>query len=208
MSSRAGEALYMSSGPPNNRLPLVQTRAARWQPPGRQGEVVLRHDGPTRTTPTIPARDHARDVNSRQLARERADVLTDIPRSNTAGRDDRGAASVELTLATPLLGLLLLVIVQFALWAHATHVAQAAANEGVQTARAYGSTAAAGRADANAILDQMAGSILVDRSVTAERTAATATVTVQGKASSVLPGLSVPIHVSVTAPREKIPGVP
>lgn len=127
--------------------------------------------------------------------------------SRAAGRD-RGSASVELTLAAPLLGFLLLLVVQFAMWAHATHIAQAAANEGVQTARAHGGSAAAGRADTNAILDQMAGSILRDRTVTAGRTATTATVTVDGAAASVLPGLRLPIHVSVTAPREKIPGIP
>jgi Flp pilus assembly protein TadG len=122
--------------------------------------------------------------------------------------DDRGSATVEVTLAMPLLGLLLLLIVQFAFWAHATHVAQAAANQGVQSARAYGSTASAGADDTTAILDQTAGSILVNRSVTANNTATTSTVTVTGKAAAVVPGLSLPITVSVTAPREKVPGMP
>jgi Flp pilus assembly protein TadG len=128
--------------------------------------------------------------------------------TRTGRRGDRGAATVEVTLAMPLLGLLLLLIVQFAFWAHATHVAQAAANQGVQTARAYGSTAGAGIADTNAILDQMAGSVLVNGSVTANNTATTSTVTVTGKAAAVVPGLSLPITVSVTAPREKVPGMP
>jgi Flp pilus assembly protein TadG len=128
--------------------------------------------------------------------------------SRTAPRDDRGTASVEVTLAMPLLGLLLLVVVQFAVWAHATHIAQAAANQGVQTSRAYGSTVAVGVEDTNAILDQTAGSILVERTVTANNTATTSTVTVDGEAAAVLPGLSLPIHVSVTAPRERVPGAP
>lgn len=123
-------------------------------------------------------------------------------------RGDRGSATVEVTLAMPLLGLLLLLIVQFAFWAHATHVAQAAANQGVQTARAYGSTAGAGADDATALLDQMAGSVLVNRGVTANNTATTSTVTVTGKAAAVVPGMSLPITVSVTAPREKVPGMP
>lgn len=128
--------------------------------------------------------------------------------SRTVRRGDRGAATVEVTLAMPLLGLLLLLIVQFACWAHATHVAQAAANQGVQTARAYGSSADAGVADTTAILDQIAGSILVARSVTANNTATTSTVTVTGNTAAVVPGLSLPITVSVTAPREKVPGRP
>jgi Flp pilus assembly protein TadG len=48
-------------------------------------------------------------------------------------RGDRGAVSVELVLATPLLLLMLLAIVQFALWSHATHIAQAAASQGKVT---------------------------------------------------------------------------
>jgi Flp pilus assembly protein TadG len=119
---------------------------------------------------------------------------------------DRGTASVEVTLAMPLLGLLLLLIVQFAFWAHATHIAQAAANQGVQTSRAYGSTDGAGIADTTAILDQSAGSILANRAVTGRHTATTATIIVTGKAATVVPGLSLPITVSVTAPRELVPG--
>jgi Flp pilus assembly protein TadG len=121
---------------------------------------------------------------------------------------DSGTASVEVTLAMPLLGLLLLLIVQFAFWAHATHIAQAAANQGVQSSRAYGSTDSAGIADTTAILDQSAGSILVNRTVTGTHTATTATVIVTGKAATVVPGLSLPITVHVTAPRELVPGTP
>jgi Flp pilus assembly protein TadG len=126
----------------------------------------------------------------------------------TDTHDDLGTASVEVTLAMPLLGLLLLLMVQFAVWAHATHIAQAAANQGVQTARAYGSTPAAGADDTNTILDQTAGSILVNRTVNATNTATTSTITVTGRAATVVPGLSLPIHVHVTAPRELIPGTP
>ncbi|MBX7267593.1 pilus assembly protein [Micromonospora sp. Llam7] len=128
--------------------------------------------------------------------------------ARTGKHGDQGSATVEVTLAMPLLGLLLLLIVQFAFWAHATHVAQAAANQGLQTARAYGSTEGAGVEDTNAILDQTAGSILANRSVTVNNTATTSTVTVTGKAAAVVPGLSLPITVSVTAPREIVPGMP
>jgi len=115
---------------------------------------------------------------------------------------------VELTLAAPLLGLLLMLVVQFALWAHATHIAQAAANTGVQSARAYHSTAEAGRADATAVLDRLAGTVLTGTHVSAVRGATTATVSVTGQVVAVVPGLHLPVHVSVTAPRELVPGVP
>jgi Flp pilus assembly protein TadG len=123
-------------------------------------------------------------------------------------RGDRGSASVEVTIAAPLLVLLLLAVVQFAVWAHAMHIAQAAANTGVQTARAHGSTAHGGKQDTATILDQLAGRILTNRTVTAQRTATDATVTVSGTAQAVIPGLALPVRVSVTAPREKVPGTP
>jgi len=131
-------------------------------------------------------------------------VTTTAPRR----RRDRGAASVELVLATPLLGLLLMAAVQFALWQHASHMAQAAANEGVQIARAYGSSAAAGRSDTEALLADLSGGVLTGTSVSASRSATTATITITGHAEAVIPGLSFPIKVTVTAPVERIPADP
>ncbi|MFY1659344.1 TadE/TadG family type IV pilus assembly protein [Micromonospora sp. WMMD1274] len=121
-------------------------------------------------------------------------------------RRDEGAASVELVLATPLLLLLIMAGVQFALWAHARHMAQAAANEGVQSARAYHSSAAAGKADTEALLRDLSGGSLTGTAVTASRSATTATITITGRASSVIPGLTFPIRVTVTAPVERVPG--
>jgi len=120
-------------------------------------------------------------------------------------RRDSGAASVELVLATPLLLLLLMAGVQFALWAHARNMAQAAANEGVQTARAYGSSAAAGRADTRALLADLSGGSLTGTNVTASRSATSATIVITGQATSVIPGLTFPVRISVTAPVEKVP---
>lgn len=116
--------------------------------------------------------------------------------------------SVEFVVATPLLVLLLMLIVQFAMWAHATHIAQAAANAGVQSARAYGSSAQAGQDEAGQMLERLAGTVLSDRSVAAQRGAATATISVTGHAIAVVPGLHLPVNVTVTAPRELVPGTP
>jgi Flp pilus assembly protein TadG len=121
---------------------------------------------------------------------------------------ERGSASVEITLAAPLAIFLLLLIVQYAMWAHATHIAQAAANTGVQSARVHGGSQQAGQADTQMVLDQMAGTVLTGTSVTVDVSGAEATVTVTGHAMAVIPGLSVPVHASVTAPRELIPGTP
>ena len=62
--------------------------------------------------------------------------------------DERGSVSAELVLATPLLLVLIMGVVQFALWEHATHVADAVAQQGLAVGRLQGETAAAGQAEA------------------------------------------------------------
>ena len=124
------------------------------------------------------------------------------------GGRDRGSVTVEFAIAAPLVLFLLMLIVQFALWAHATHIAQAAANAGVQATRVHGGTIAAGEAQTQAVLDQMSGSTLAGPTVTVTCTPTAATVTVDGTATAVLPGLSLPVHATVTSPRELVPGTP
>ena len=126
----------------------------------------------------------------------------------TPATRQRGSATVETAIAAPLAVFLLLLVVQYAMWAHATHIAQAAANTGVQAARVHQGSQQAGRTDTQAVLDQIAGNVLTGTSVTVDITATDATVTVTGHAMAVIPGLAVPVHASVTAPRELIPGMP
>ncbi len=116
----------------------------------------------------------------------------------------RGSVTVELVLAFPLLLLLLLALVQFALWAHAGQVADAAASHALDAARVQGGTAAAGYADAAAVLSQLGTGVLLGPRVHVTRGAATATITITGHAVSVLPvpGLSFPVRAAVTGPDE------
>jgi Flp pilus assembly protein TadG len=118
-------------------------------------------------------------------------------------RGDRGAVSAELVIATPLLLLILLAIVQFALWSHATHIAQAAASQGLAAARAQHGTAAAGTAGAQQVLDQLAQGPLTGTSVASERGAESASVRVSGTATSVVPFLSLPVHAEAAGPVER-----
>lgn len=118
-------------------------------------------------------------------------------------RGDRGAVSAELVIATPLLLLILLAIVQFALWSHATHIAQAAAAQGLAVARAQHGTAAAGTASAQQLLDQLAQGPLTGTNVVAERGAESASVRVSGTATSVFPFLSLPVHAEAAGPVER-----
>jgi len=107
-----------------------------------------------------------------------------------------GSATVEVVLATPLLLLLLLAIMQFALWQHAVHVADAAAQEGATAARLHGGTAAAGAARTRQFLAQLSPTILVHPQVSVHRDADTARVEVTGQALLLIPGLHLPVRVA------------
>ncbi|WP_246127718.1 TadE/TadG family type IV pilus assembly protein [Amycolatopsis rhizosphaerae] len=116
---------------------------------------------------------------------------------------DRGAVSAELVIATPVLLMMVLAIVQFALWSHVTHVAQAAASEGLSAARAQGGSAVAGESRAHALLDELAHGPLTGASVSAARTATTASVRISGTAASVIPFLRLPVHAEAAGPVER-----
>lgn len=118
---------------------------------------------------------------------------------------DRGAGSAELVIATPLLMLLILLAVQFGIWAHASSVAQATAEEALAAARIQGGTAAAGQQRARQVLTQIGSAVLGTPHITVTRTAATATVRITGTAERVvpLPGLALPVSVTVTGPIER-----
>lgn len=116
---------------------------------------------------------------------------------------DRGAVSAELVIATPLLLLMLLAIVQFALWSHATHIAQAAASQGLAVTRAQDGTAAAGSASAQQMLDQLAHGPLTGASVSTDRTATSASIRISGTATSVIPFLHLPVHAEAAGPVER-----
>jgi hypothetical protein len=107
---------------------------------------------------------------------------------------DRGAVSVELVIATPLVLLALLAIIQFALWSHATHVAQAAASQALAAARVQDGTSGAGRAAGERLLDDLAHGPLRHPQIHVTRTAISATVSIQGEATAVLPGVHLHVH--------------
>ncbi len=118
-----------------------------------------------------------------------------VDRSCTAqSSGEHGAATAELVIATPLLLLLVLLVVQFALWQHAIHIADAAAQEGARAARLEGGTAADGTSHARVFLAQLSPTILVHPDVVARRNADTARVEITGQALTVVPGLRLPVR--------------
>lgn len=120
-------------------------------------------------------------------------------------RGDRGAGAAELVIAVPLLMLLILLIVQFAIWAHASSVAQATAEEALAATRVQDGSAAAGQQRAAQVLSQIGRSVLVSPQVSVTRTAGTATVQITGTAEEVLPvpGFAFPVRITVTGPVER-----
>ena len=115
----------------------------------------------------------------------------------------RGSATVEFVIGTAVMVLLLMVVVQFALYFHTRAVVTTAARRGVDQARIIDGTTSDAVGATTQFLDQ-AGGGLENRGVNASRTADTATVTVHGEVVSVVPGLHLPIDVTVESPVERI----
>jgi Flp pilus assembly protein TadG len=116
---------------------------------------------------------------------------------------ERGDATVEAVLVTPVLLVLILVVFQFVLWYHAEHVAHAAAEEGARAARGDGATAAAGQFKALDMVHQLGPKILITPQVTATRDRGTARVEVHATAIAVIPGLHFPVDAVVQSPTEE-----
>jgi Flp pilus assembly protein TadG len=123
--------------------------------------------------------------------------------ARSLGRRDDGAVSAELVIATPLLLLLILGVIQFALWQHAEHVASAVAQQGLSVARLQDETAGAGKSEAQSVLEQLGPRLLSQPSITATRTNETTTVTVSGRAESILGVFSLPVTATASGPTEQ-----
>ena len=118
------------------------------------------------------------------------------------GRDERGAVSAELVIATPLLLLLIMGVIQFALWEHAEHLAAAVAQQGVAVGRLQGESAQAGEQQAQTVLDQLGSSVLTGAKVVATRTNLATTVTVTGHAESIVGLFTLPVRATASGPTE------
>jgi Flp pilus assembly protein TadG len=108
------------------------------------------------------------------------------PRLPSCDRDG-GYSVLEVAVVLPVVFFLLMVIVQWAIVWHARSVAAAAAQEGLRTTETYAATAAAGRADTDNYLAQVAPHALPDPRVTVTRTPTAATVHVQAQVMSLIP---------------------
>jgi hypothetical protein len=130
-------------------------------------------------------------------------------RAARPGRDvdsdrDTGSFSLELAALFPVFLLLILVIVQAALYFFARSVASSAAQQGADTARLQGNTPADGASTATAFVTGQGGGILDDVAVTNSGSSATqVSITVTGHALTIIPGVTFTIQQSATAPVER-----
>ncbi len=80
-------------------------------------------------------------------------------RLGSRDRGERGEATTQLVLVTPAIIVLLLAVVQTALWLHAAQVGTAAASRGVHAAASHGATAADGVAAASSFVTDAGGAL-------------------------------------------------
>jgi Flp pilus assembly protein TadG len=109
-------------------------------------------------------------------------------------QSERGAASTQLVLVTPVLILMVMLIIQFGLWYHGSHVAIAAAQEGARAARLEGGSAAAGEERARTFLRALGQEVVGEAQVVATRGPEVARVEVSGVSVAVVPGFRLPIQ--------------
>jgi Flp pilus assembly protein TadG len=116
---------------------------------------------------------------------------------------ERGSSAVELVIAVPVLLLLIFSIIQFTLVWHAEQVAQDAASQALAAARIQGGSQDTGQAQAEKVLDQVAGGSLRTHSVSVQRGAMQVQVQVTGTAESILPFITLHVHAEADGPVER-----
>ena len=127
-------------------------------------------------------------------------------RSQYGSPNDHGSVVVEAVLVVPVLMLVFVVLIQFALWAHAAEVSQLAASEGDRAARAFGGGAAAGTSRANSILQRPGSDLASSNAVVVVMPGDLARIAVTGTAISILPGISLPVGSVQVGPIQEFRG--
>lgn len=136
----------------------------------------------------------ARSASSRgptplsRLCHVRGRRTSGVARRQLSG--ERGAASVELAVTFPVVLLLVMTLIQAALWFYARSVALGAAQEGAREGRVQPVSTARAQSAAEGFLDQTAEDLLTGRDVTVAGSPSSIEVTVTGTSISLFPGLS------------------
>lgn len=119
--------------------------------------------------------------------------------SRTSRRGEEGLA--EFVVCLPAFFLLVICGIQFALWSHASHLARAAAEEGVQVASGYGSTQDSGTEAAYQFIASTGAGTLSDPQVQSTTLpGGVAQLTVSGRAQVLIPWLDLTVSATSEAP--------
>ena len=127
-------------------------------------------------------------------------------RARRRGRNERGGATLGIVLCVPALLGLVMTVAQFVVYYHASHLAAAAAQEGVRAAQGLDGTAEAAQAQAADFLAQAGPSLVLGPVVEATRDPDTARVEVRARAPQLVPGLSLTIRAVASGPVERFIG--
>lgn len=119
---------------------------------------------------------------------------------------DHGSVAIEAVLVVPVVMVILFLVVQFALWAHAAQVAQLAASEGDRSARSLGGSPAAGVSRAQSVLQGPGSDLASSDVVVAVIPGDLVRITVTGRAVTILPGLSLPVSAVQVGPIQEFRG--
>ena len=120
-------------------------------------------------------------------------------------RRDAGYSVLETAITFPVLLLLVMLVVQYALLWHGRHVAEAAAQDGLRSARAFGATAELGQRDAQSYLRQVAPHLLSRPEVQVDRSKTVVTVRVRAQVLSIVP-LGLIVDETAVGPVERFVG--
>lgn len=116
---------------------------------------------------------------------------------------EEGSAAVEAVVVIPAVMVILLVVVQLALWAHAAQVTQLAASEGDRLARAQGGSLASGAARAQSIEQSPSSGLSSVQISTYVDPGDVVRIGVSGSVISVLPGPTLSVFASQSAPLQE-----
>src|SRR5665647_1887149 len=118
-------------------------------------------------------------------------------------RQDRGASSIEMVVALPIVLTVLFLAVQAGMWFYARSIALAAAESGARTSAMLGSTLDEGLADARSFATGVGGTTFTGVTATGDRSATTTTVTVTGHTVRLVPFMDLTVSQTATLPVER-----
>jgi hypothetical protein len=108
-----------------------------------------------------------------------------------------GSAVVEAVVIVPIAMVVVLLVVQVCLWAHAATLVQGAATAGEQAATALGGSPTIGAIEARAELTATASKVVVDPSVDAEiLSGGEVEVRVSARTEAIIPWLRLPVSAT------------